>query len=92
MRKILSDTQATSDTWIGSGKDGTIMLTGHNGGTWTLQAQAPNGVWIDTDVTFDDTGIKAAFVMTAAIKYRLTGGSAGAEAWVEGALVEPSIL
>ena len=81
MNQILIATQGTSDIWLFSGKDGTIVLTNHAGGTWTLQVEAPDATWIDTDVTFTDNGIKADFVTTPGLRYRLNGGDAGATAW-----------
>ena len=86
MIQVLHPTQSTSDTWVASGKDGTMMLTAHSGGVWSLQAQAPDGTWVDTGITFTANGIKAAFVMTAELRFRLHGGTAGAKAWVDGAL------
>ena len=81
MKQILDAAQSTSDIWLFSGKDGVIVLTGHNGGTWTLQVEAPDGTWIDTDVTFTANGIMADFVTTPGLRYRLTGGTSGAKAW-----------
>ena len=60
-----------------------IILTGHAGGTWTLQCQAPNGTWVDSNVTFDDNGIKD-FYGWPEVDYRLNGGDVGAEAWATG--------
>ena len=81
MNQILAATQSTSDIWLFSGKDGVIIISDHAGGTWTLQVEAPDLTWIATDVTFTANGIKADFVTTPGLRYRLTGGTAGATAW-----------
>lgn len=81
MEKVLDAAQTTSDVWISSGRNGIIILTGHAGGTWTLQIQAPDGTWVDTDVTFTANGVQTNFYTVPGFSYRLTGGSAGASAW-----------
>ena len=71
MNQILKDNQATgasfrvrtgNPTFTGSqdlAAIHSVILTNHTGGVWTLQALAPDDEWIDTDITFDDDGIKA---------------------------------
>ena len=61
-----------------------IVVDIHTGGIWTLQHQSPAGVWIDTDITFTDVGVKG-FYATQDGHYRLSGGSQGARAFVTGA-------
>ena len=61
-----------------------ILVDLHVGGTWTLQIESPGGIWIDTDITFVDVGVKALWV-TQSARYRLTGGVPGARAYVTGA-------
>ena len=57
-----------------------IQLRDHAGGTWTLQDQAPDESWDDTDIAFDANGIKS-FHASPEIPYRITGGTVGAKAW-----------
>ena len=81
---ILSDTQTTSDTHEAAGGrySGTVFLTGHAGGTWTLQAESPDGDWIATNVTFTADGIQSNIIFEEGVRYRLTGGTVGAKAWI----------
>lgn len=65
-----------------------IHLDGHagDGKEWILQQKSPeqlNGVdvWISTDVRFDAIGVKT-IILSPAFTYRLTGGTAGARAWI----------
>ena len=55
----------------------------HTGGTWTLQERVPDRTWIDSDITFDDVGVKA-FWASQEMEYRLSGGTIGAEAFATG--------
>ena len=84
MKQILSATQATSDEFPAGGNrySATVMLTAHAGGTWTLQVEAPDGTWIDTNVTLTANDIFSDVIFERGLKYRLTGGSVGAKAWV----------
>ena len=61
-----------------------VEVTGHAGGTWTLEKEAPNGEWLCLDVTFKDSGSKAFYTDTRA-KYRINGGNVGAQAFLKGA-------
>ena len=81
MLSILDATQTTGDEFYPPGGTALILLTGHAGGTWQLEVQAPDGTWVEDEMTFTDNGIKAWFNV-AHLKYRLTGGNAGAKAWV----------
>lgn len=94
MQQILATTEAVSKTWkprSGSHDwSGRADVTGrqqvivdvHTGGTWTVQARiASDGIWIDTDITFDDVGIKAYWASNE-LEYRLSGGTLGAQAHV----------
>lgn len=85
MKQVLHATQTTSDVWTSTGA-GDIILDSHAGGTWTLQVESPGGNWIDTDVTWTDDGIKTTFKQTQGLRYRITGGTAGARAWTDAAL------
>ena len=60
-----------------------VLVDTHTGGTWTLQVESPEGIWVDTDITFDDVGVKA-YWATQELKYRLNGGAPGARAWSTG--------
>ena len=84
MKQFLIATQTTSDEHPAAGGrySGTIFLTDHAGGTWTLQAESPDGDWVDTNVTFTADGIQSNIIFEQGISYRLNGGSAGAKAWV----------
>ena len=84
MRQFLDITQATSEAHEAAGTrySGTIFLTDHAGGTWTLQAQSPDGDWVDTNVTFKDNGIQSSIIFEQGIHYRLAGGTVGAKAWI----------
>ena len=84
MKQILSATQAGSDEFPAGGNrySATVMLTAHAGGTWTLQVQAPDDTWINTNVTFTSNDIFSDVIFERGLNYRLTGGSVGATAWV----------
>ena len=85
MREFLLASQTTSNNIEVGGKRlvCTIILTSHAGGTWQLQAMAPDGTWIDIpNVTFRDNGIYSDLSLDPGLQYRLNGGTAGARAWV----------
>lgn len=84
MRQILTAAQAIGDEFDTTGNlaFGSIILSGHAGGTWTLQVQDPDDTWIDTDITWTSDGIKSGLGFARSLKYRLNGGSVGAKAWV----------
>lgn len=81
MQKILLSTETTGDAFTPNGGTALIVLSGHAGGTWQLQVSTPDGTWVDDEMTFTDDGIQA-WHCTSELSYRLTGGTAGAEAWV----------
>ena len=84
MDPFLLETEATSREFSASGSRlvGTIILTAHAGGTWKLQAQAPDETWVDTNITFTDDDIYSDLAFEQNLKYRLTGGTTGAKAWI----------
>ena len=88
MQQILFATQTTSGVHEAAGGlvNGTVLLSSHAGGTWTLQVLAPDDsateTWIDTSVTFTANGIQSGLVFERTLNYRLTGGTAGALAWI----------
>ena len=78
---ILEITETTGSMIIGFGGWYNVLLDTHKGGTWVLQQESPIGNWIDSDLTFDDSGTKI-YLLSAAYQYRLTGGMVGAQAWI----------
>ena len=84
MKQVLSSIQSTSDEWTSNGQIGSLIVDSHAGGTWQLELRSPAGNWIATDITFMDVGAKD-FRHPAGLRFRLTGGTAGAEAWIVGA-------
>ena len=82
MEQILASTQSTSSEWEAPGFQAMVELIAHAGGTWTLQVKGLDDVWYDVaDIEFTDNG--AFFVRTIPGRsYRLTGGTAGAQAWM----------
>ena len=60
-----------------------IVLFDYQGGTWVLQYQNPNvlGDWQSSEIEFSEAGDKD-FYISDALDYRLTGGTAGASAWL----------
>ena len=96
MNQILKDSQTTgasfrvrtgNPTYTGSQDISAvhhiILVDYQSGASWTLQAEAPDGTWIDTDIEFNNDGIKS-FHATPELSYRLTGGVVGASAWSSG--------
>ena len=81
MEQILAAAQTTSGEFPAPTSLMAVELTGHAGGTWTLQVEGLDDVWYDVaDIEFTDNGIF--FVRTIPGRnYRLTGGTAGAQAW-----------
>ena len=79
--QFLINTESTSE--VVNNISGLIQITvsSHNGGTWTLQRQAPDNTnWIDLDVTFVADGAKV-FYAVDGVPYRLNGGTVGATGW-----------
>ena len=60
-----------------------VIIDIHTGDTWTLQERVPGRTWIDTDIIFEDVGVKA-FWASQEMEYRLSGGTIGAEAFATG--------
>ena len=90
-RKVLANTQTTSDSFPGPGENGYLLLASHAGGTWQLEQLVPDSdpaVWIyvgsaANPLQFTGNGVLSFYSDKDAV-YRLTGGSAGAEAWLYG--------
>ena len=85
MKQILENDETTGSEFLASGVNSAVLLDAHNGGTWILQIESPDGNWIDTDITFDSNGVKD-FSTIAGVAYRVHGGTAGAKAYVSDAL------
>ena len=85
MKKILDTSESTGSTFsLPRGHRVATILTGHSGGTWTMQFQDPDGTWVDIgDQEFDGDGYWAWYA-SHELSYRLTGGTAGAKAWIVG--------
>ena len=79
-QEILEDTETTGREFFVKGTEFVVMLTGHAGGTWSVEQRAPDGTWVDLDEDFDGNGEKA-IIVAPDWPYRITGGSAGAQAW-----------
>ena len=80
-KKILDIAQVTGDVFKPIGGPSVILLSGHTGGTWTLQVENPNGIWQDTAISFTAVGDQG-FRLSPELSYRLSGGTVGAEAWL----------
>ena len=80
MRQVLFDNETESQPFNFRSAGASILLSDHAGGTWTLQIESPSGVWVDTDLTFTEDGGEPLLILP--LSYRLSGGSAGAKAWV----------
>ena len=78
--QVLRDNQAVGDSFLAIGGVGVMVLSGHSGGTWTLQIQDPNGVWISARV-FWNADDQRTFDSQNHLYYRLNGGTVGAQAW-----------
>ena len=83
MQQVLTATQTTGDAFGMAGGWQLVMVEPHQGGVWALQSQSPNGVWIDTDITFSARGEKAVLT-TPSHAYRFHGGTVGAKAYATG--------
>ena len=84
MKLVLDTTDTTSLEWGGIIGDMIILIKDHAGGTWELQRQAPDGGWVDISPSpnpFTQSG-EWWYRAMAATRYRLSGGQAGAKAWV----------
>ena len=92
---ILASTQDTSDTFRTRGGISFLLLSGHAGGTWKLQVEDPDGVWVDVTgdqgVQFNDDGYQV-FYADSELTFRLTGGTVGAKAWLTTGVYVPGRL
>lgn len=83
---ILDDSDSDGSVFYVDEGTAFILLTGHAGGTWKLQVYTPDDVWEDIadasgGVSFDSNGL-VVFYAQPALGYRLSGGTAGAKAWL----------
>ena len=81
MQQVLDASQTTGSEFTHPGTVAFLILADHIGGTWQLQVKAPNGTWVDDEMTFIDDGIQI-WYGTPSLPYRLTSGSVGASAWL----------
>ena len=85
--KILASDQTTGGAFRAAAGAHIISLAGYSGSTaWTLQQKHPEqvsgaDVWLDSNVTFTESGIKSV-ILSNAYEYRLTGGTVGASAYL----------
>ena len=85
--QILEATETTGSVFDTYGGLYEVHLEAHSGGVWTVEQRARvAGAWIETDLTFDDDGVKAIFTTTA-WEYRITGGTVGAIAYMAAAIL-----
>lgn len=89
MLPVLSSTDTTSATFAVELRTGTsgecwlqVLVEGHAGGSWILQARRRGGAWVDTDVAAIDANGVWRWAASPVWEYRLTGGTAGAVAHV----------
>ena len=90
-RKILEAADSTSAPFYGPGENGYILLVDHAGGTWQLEQQVPGrdpAEWVyvgsaSNPLQFTGNGVLSFYSDKDAV-LRLTGGGAGAEAWLYG--------
>ena len=85
MDQVLGTTDTVGDefTLIGGEPDMFVLCDTHTGGEWVLQIRSPDGVWVDTNVTFDNTGIKA-FGLPRPAVCRWNSGTVGAKIFASG--------
>ena len=91
VRQILTATQTTSDEFNSPGTIVAVIMTSHSGGTWKLQVKAPDDTWVDDDPKFTKNDVLY-FYCTSGLLYRLTGGTAGATAWLVSTAYRPGVL
>ena len=82
--QVLDTTQTTSDVWTGIGGDTSVIIGAHAGGNWMVQVKAPDDTWIAVDPSGDPINSAGMwwYKSVSSYQYRLTGGTAGAKAWV----------
>ena len=86
MTQILASTETTGSAFsTPHGGLVFILLSAHAGGVWKLQVKSPDDEWVDADgdagIEFIESGYKSWYCDVDA-EYRLTGGTAGAKAWI----------
>ena len=80
--QILEATETTGSLFGTLGGLYEVHLESHAGGVWVVEQRArAAGAWIETDLTFDDDGVKGIYTTTA-WEYRITGGTVGAIAYI----------
>ncbi len=79
--QVLRDTEATGTSFKVTGGDYAIWVVGHAGGTWTLEMDNAAGGWASTEVALTDEVVNS--IWLAERRYRLTGGTVGARAWIQ---------
>ena len=88
MELVLANDQDTSKEWGGVSGRMYVWFVEHSGGTWELQAQRPDTLaWKDISPDpnpFTEEGLWW-FDSIGPVRYRLTGGTQGAEAFVSNA-------
>ena len=64
------------------GRDSVLMCDTYVGGSWNLQTESPEGVWLDTDVKVTGLAGGTHFFCWAGMRCRFAGGSTGARIYV----------
>ena len=86
MINILGATDTTSKSFASGGVQFSLMIDTFVSGIWTLEALSPAANWITMDdKTFKSEGLWTVYSPAPGVQMRLTGGGAGAQAWVYGA-------
>ena len=79
---ILQNTETTGTPFRLDGGPYVAVMSGHAGGVWTLQFESPDETltdrWTDLETTFAANGAQYCS-FHAAWRYRITGGTVGAE-------------
>ena len=88
MRKFLDTGDTTSETVTMAGGLFAFAIDHNNTGTWDLQIQLGGGIWVTTGQTFDEDSYVSGLIVHQNAKLRLTGGTAGAVAWITGTVTE----
>ena len=87
MTVVMTPVDAISMEWGGISGELYIILNPHTGGTWVVEIKDPDGEWVNISPTsggMDEAGMYW-YKSSAAIRYRLSGGTLGAKAWVTNA-------
>ena len=84
--QVLEAADSTSASFGATGSPIGIQIDTHQGGTWILQSLTPAGNWINVNETdFDSNGEWVSDTLPGST-YRFSGGDAGAQIWVYGAI------